>query len=213
MPMLPRGGGDTAWESLASQFRASWTHQGISKLKGEEHQIALLPLLSRRPTDRAYPQRDTGECGALQEQRRPEPVAKMQFLSWKEIRVALILSLPTLPAPTPSHPPFPRAYSFLSKIYTWCLSRGEAGGGKRMKIYSPRSLQKRKKNQWRTNPKHLCFCPQNDKIILWTENRDFCLSVNVGTRNTYLMHFVFWNFEPCGKHQNAKYSDKDTFFF
>jgi len=71
-----------------------------------------------RLTDRDYPQGDTRECGSFQEQRRPEPVAKMQFLSWKEIRVALILSLPTLPPPTPSlfAPPSPFSQKYILAV-------------------------------------------------------------------------------------------------
>jgi hypothetical protein len=42
----------------APQFRASWSHQDASKLKGEEHQIALLPLLRVRLKGGAYPQRE-----------------------------------------------------------------------------------------------------------------------------------------------------------
>jgi len=207
-----QGRKNTARESLASQYRASWTHQGISKLKGEEHQIALLPLLRTGLTDRAYPQGDTGECGVFQEQRRPEPVAKMQFLSWKEIRVALMLSLPTLPHPTPSQPlspPTPFSQKYILAV--WVVGRVERGAGKGMKIYGSRSLRKRKKNLWRTNPKHLCFCPQNDKIILWTENRDFWLYLNVRKKNKHLTYCLLkcWAIR---KTQNANYNDQIFFF-
>jgi hypothetical protein len=46
-------------------------------------------------------------------QRRPEPVTEMEFLSWKEIRDALMLSLPTPPPqrdPFPTPSPFPQKY-------------------------------------------------------------------------------------------------------
>lgn len=67
-----------ARKNIASQFRASWSHEGVSKLKGEEHQIALLPLLRVRVTGGAYPHR---EYGVLEKQRpRPatERVAEME---------------------------------------------------------------------------------------------------------------------------------------
>jgi hypothetical protein len=182
---------NNAKKRIASQFKASWSHQGVSKLKGEEHQIALLPLLRVRLKGGAYPHRDYGVLEKRRPRSAPERVAEMESIPCKGLRVALMLNFPK------PHPPFLLFLCSLKIIYCG-LSTVSQGVGRKYIAGGPNRRGREisegptqniyvcaKMIKWfcsiRGQTVHCCSCEKNRSMFSISRRLQFSVIRNIPT--------------------------------
>jgi hypothetical protein len=165
------GGGEYGSKKLSISVQSFVNPLGYIQVKRRRASNRFTAFVEEESNGQSLSARGHGEVRCVARAKAPRTCSQnaVPLLEGDQSRINVELTNPP-PPPPPQRPiPFTPSTTFSQKIYTCSLSSGEGvgvGAGKGMKIYGPRSLQKRKKNLWKTNPTHLCFCPHNDKIIL-----------------------------------------------